>query len=120
MMRTRQERRSAMMKKIGVALVGMQVGVLVAAGWAARPGQAMTGLGQGDFPLTTAGTCTNLPTRTCTAATASLCPGGACTLQQSNLGGGVPPVPEPTFVGSLTCIEFTPGASVPDTSNTLI
>jgi hypothetical protein len=45
-----------------------------------------------------------------------------CDLQQSNIGGGIPPVPETPFVGSLTCIEFNPGInpSSPDTSNTLI
>jgi len=83
---------------------------------------ASAGLGQGQFPINTPGVCHNLPTRTCTQATASLCPGGVCDLQQSNLGGGIPPVPEVPFVGSLTCVEFNPGVNPasPDTSNTLI
>jgi len=79
-----------------------------------------SGLARGDFPLLVSGTCHNLPTRTCSAATAFQCPGGLCDLKQSNLGSGVPPAPEDPFVGSLTCIEFDPTANppAPDTSDT--
>jgi hypothetical protein len=34
-----------------------------------------------------------------------------CDLSNTNIGTGVPPVPEDPFVGSLTCIEYSAGAS---------
>jgi hypothetical protein len=53
-----------------------------------------------------------------------MCGQGGCVRQQSNIGTGIPPVPEDPFVGSLVCIEYDPTANPPvadqtATTNTL-
>ena len=82
---------------------------------------ASEGLGRYDLPMHTPGLCGLPPIHTCTSD--SQCNGG-CIRQQSNIGTGIPPVPEDPFIGSLQCIEYDPLANppVPDqttTTNTL-
>ena len=80
------------------------------------------GLRRGSFPLETPGLCSLPPVHACVSDAEC---NGVCVRQQSNLGSGIPPVPEDPFVGSLECIEYDPtagGGPVPDqtdTSNTL-
>jgi hypothetical protein len=85
---------------------------------------ASEGLSRGDFPLEGPGLCTTPPGRLCTRDQDCGFPNGRCNLGQTNLGSGIPPVPEDPFVGTLKCIEFDPSANppVPDespTTNTL-
>ena len=82
---------------------------------------ASEGLGRGDLPMYIPGLCGLPPIHICTSD--SQCNGG-CIRQQSNIGTGIPPVPEDPFIGSLQCIEYDPLANppVPDqtaTTNTL-
>lgn len=84
---------------------------------------ASSGLGRGDFPMEIPGVCHSGPPRFCTSDSQCPAPGG-CDRLQSNLGSGIPPVPEDPFVGSLVCVEFDPTANppIPDqeaTTNTL-
>ncbi len=85
--------------------------------------QASQGLGRGEFPLETPGLCQFPPIHSCVSDAEC---NGACIRQQSNLGSGIPPVPEDPFVGSLECIQYDPlasGGPVPDqttSSNKLI
>jgi hypothetical protein len=83
---------------------------------------AADGLGRGEFPMEIPGVCLNPAGRVCTSD--AQCGAGGCIKQQSNIGSGIPPVPEDPFVGSLVCIEYDPTANppVPDqtaTTNTL-
>jgi hypothetical protein len=85
---------------------------------------ASEGLQRGDFPIEGPGHCTFPPGRICTRDTDCGFPNGQCILGQTNLGSGIPPVPEDPFVGSLKCIEYDPSVNppVPDqspTTNTL-
>jgi hypothetical protein len=82
---------------------------------------ASEGLGRWDLPMDIPGLCGLPPIHICTSD--SQCNGG-CIRQQSNIGTGVPPVPEDPFVGSLQCIEYDPLANPPapdqtTTTNTL-
>jgi len=82
---------------------------------------ASSGLGQGDFPLETPGRCDSPPNRVCTSDYEC---SSHCIKQASNLGSGIPPVPEDPFVGSLQCIEYDPNGNPPgpdqsSTTNTL-
>jgi hypothetical protein len=82
---------------------------------------ASSGLRRGEFPLEVPGKCQYWPYQVCTSD--SQCSGG-CIKQQSNIGSGIPPVPEDPFVGSLQCIEYDPLANPPvpdqtETTNTL-
>ncbi|MGD0946387.1 MAG: hypothetical protein ABSA52_03075 [Candidatus Binatia bacterium] len=80
-------------------------------GWSASAGL-------GASSLITKGTCTGLGTP-CTID--AQCFNSTCDLSNTNLGTGIPPVPEDPFAGSLTCIEYTTGAApaLDVSSNTL-
>lgn len=83
---------------------------------------AADGLHRGQFPMEVPGVCANPAGRYCTSN--ANCGTGGCIKHQSNIGSGIPPVPEDPFVGSLQCIEYDPSANppVPDqtaTTNTL-
>jgi len=83
---------------------------------------AADGLSRGQFPMEIPGVCANPAGRVCTSD--GQCGAGGCIKQQSNIGSGIPMVPEDPFVGSLQCIEYDPSANppVPDqtaTTNTL-
>jgi hypothetical protein len=83
---------------------------------------ASEGMGYGDLPLWVPGVCENPAGRICNSD--SQCGLGGCVKQQSNIGTGIPPVPENPFVGSLVCIEYDPTANPPiadqtATTNTL-
>jgi hypothetical protein len=83
---------------------------------------AAEGLGYGDLPMYLPGQCVTPPGRICNSD--SQCGAGGCVKQQSNIGTGIPPVPEDPFVGSLLCIEYNPTANPPvadqtATTNTL-
>jgi hypothetical protein len=78
---------------------------------------ASDGLRRGDFPLEIPGVCTSPAGRPCSSDAQCA---GQCQLRQSNLGSGIPPVPEDPFVGSLKCIQYDPSVNppVPDQSPT--
>jgi len=79
---------------------------------------AADGLQRGDFPLEGPGLCTTPPGRPCTRDADCGFPNGRCQLGQTNLGSGIPPVPEDPFIGSLKCIQFDASTNppVPDQS----
>lgn len=79
---------------------------------------ASDGLSRGDFPLEGPGLCTTPPGRPCTRNSDCGFPNGVCQLGQTNLGSGIPPVPEDPFIGSLKCIQYNPDTNppVPDQS----
>jgi len=81
---------------------------------------ASEGLQRGDFPIEGPGLCTTPPGRLCTRDQDCGFPSGRCQLGQTNLGSGIPPVPEDPFRGSLKCIQFDPDVNpaVPDQSPT--
>lgn len=81
---------------------------------------ASDGLQRGDFPLEGPGLCTTPPGRPCTRDADCGFPSGRCQLGQTNLGSGIPPVPEDPFIGSLKCIQFDSSVNppVPDQSGT--
>jgi hypothetical protein len=90
--------------------------------------RASEGLRGSGVPISTAGTCNNPPIagRPCTSDAqcggipSSCCgrggdPTNPCPSPQSNIGTGIPPVPEDPFVGSLKCVQFTStNPAVPD------
>lgn len=69
---------------------------------------ASQGLQRDDFPLQVPGVCTNPPIAGRLCSSDAQCGGGpgSCRITQSNVGGGIPAVPEDPFVGSLKCIQF--------------
>ncbi len=78
---------------------------------------ASGGLHRGDFPIEGPFFCNNpLSNIPCTFG----CGAVGCNTGQSNLGSGIPPVPEDPFRGALVCIQFDPSANpaVPDQSAT--
>lgn len=81
---------------------------------------ASEGLRRGQFPLEGPGLCTTPPGRPCTRDQDCGFPNGRCQLGQTNLGSGIPPVPEDPFIGSLKCIQFDASVNppVPDQSPT--
>lgn len=81
---------------------------------------ASAGLRRGEFPLEGPGYCTTPPGRPCTRDQDCGFPTGRCQLGQTNLGSGIPPVPEDPFIGSLTCIQYDPAVNppIPDQSLT--
>jgi hypothetical protein len=83
---------------------------------------AADGLGFSGLPMWIPGVCANPPGQYCTSD--ARCGAGGCIKLQSNIGTGIPPVPEDPFVGSLQCIEYDPTANPPvadqtATTNTL-
>jgi hypothetical protein len=81
---------------------------------------ASEGLQRGDFALEGPGVCDFPPGKICVSDAQCA---GSCMLGQSNIGSGIPPVPEDPFIGSLKCVEYDPSnPPVPDqtaTTNTL-
>jgi hypothetical protein len=74
------------------------------------------GLSRGQFPVEGPFFC-NAPLNNVPCSSDAICGGFGCNVGQSNLGSGIPPVPEDPFIGSLTCIQFTVGSqSAPDQS----
>jgi hypothetical protein len=63
----------------------------------------------GYLPIQLSGQCTNPPIAGRPCSSDAQCGGapGSCKISQSNLGSGIPPVPEDPFVGSLECIQYT-------------
>jgi len=79
---------------------------------------ASEGLQRGQFPKEGPFFC-NAPLRNIPCSSDAVCAGFGCNVGQSNLGSGIPPVPEDPFQGSLTCIQFTGGnPSLPDEGST--
>ncbi|MBI3784660.1 MAG: hypothetical protein HY270_14805 [Deltaproteobacteria bacterium] len=75
---------------------------------------ASDGLSRGAFPKEGPFFC-NAPLTQVPCTTDAVCGGLGCNVGQSNLGSGIPPVPEDPFIGTLTCIQFTIGSqSSPD------
>jgi hypothetical protein len=81
---------------------------------------ASEGLRRGDFPLEGPGFCASPPGRPCFRNQDCAGSPPVCNLGQTNLGSGIPPVPEDPFQGTLKCIQFDPSANppVPDQSPT--
>ncbi len=78
------------------------------------------GLSRGEFPLEGPFRC-NAPLSylECYGANDPRCGSIGCNVGQSNLGSGIPPVPEDPFIGSLTCIQYTgDNPTSPDQSST--
>ena len=86
---------------------------------------ASKGLQRDDFPLQVPGVCQNPPIAGRICSSDAQCGGGpgSCRITQSNLGGGIPAVPEDPFVGSLKCVQFAltnpPGPDQGGDSNSL-
>lgn len=82
--------------------------------------RASEGIGRLDLPLKDTGHCTNAPIAGRPCSSDAQCGGGSgtCKLLQSNIGTGIPPVPEDPFVGALKCIQYTvTNPPVPDQTN---
>lgn len=79
---------------------------------------ASSGLRRGQFPIEGDDFMCNPPLDNQPCAFG--CGAFGCNAGQSNLGSGIPPVPEDPFKGSLTCIQFDASAnpSVPDQTST--
>lgn len=77
---------------------------------------ASDGLQRGGFPVEGPFFC-NAPLGHVQCFSDVQCGGFGCNIGQSNLGSGIPPVPDDPFIGSLTCIQFTgSNPSTPDQS----
>jgi hypothetical protein len=76
------------------------------------------GLQRGEFPIEGPFFC-NAPLQNVQCFNDAVCGGFGCNQGQSNLGSGIPPVPEDPFIGSLTCIQYTGNnPTTPDQSAT--
>jgi hypothetical protein len=88
-------------------------------GWLASEGMSHSSIPIGNQG---AGRCSNDPGRICISN--AQCPGGTCQIGphggQSNIGTGIPPVPEDPFIGAITCIQYDPTQNppIPDQSTT--
>ena len=68
------------------------------------------GLQRGQFPIEGPFKC-NSPFQSIDCTSDLQCFGAGCNgVDSSNLGSGIPPVPEDPFIGSLTCLQWDPEA----------